>query len=48
MIAGLIENNLHHILNKEFLNISNEILVIRDELNDFVKDQDSKIQKMKE
>ena len=48
MIAILIDNNLHQILNKEFLNISNEILVIRDEINEFVKDQDVKVKKIKE
>ena len=48
MIAILIDNNLHQILNKEFLNISNEILVIRDEINEFVKDQDVIVKKIKE
>lgn len=48
MIGSVIDNNLHEILSREFLNISNEILIIRDEITQFTKEEELRVNKMKE
>ena len=48
MIGSIIDNNLHEILSREFLNISNEILLIRDEMTQFTKEEEVRVSKMKE
>jgi hypothetical protein len=48
MFGLIIDHQLHEILNREFINISNELLVIRDEMTQFSKDEEEKRLKMKE